>query len=227
MPEDYPILFLWSSALCSSPSPTSYCAKSGSWATAPHPPPHPGIPLCISGVGLPWPWEKTMQFLEPDLGPPGQGNPGSWVSRAYSRREGMSSGWPYPLNLWSPYLFLRSKGNIGLFQVVLVVKNPPANGGDIRDVGLIPGLGRCPGGGHGNLLQYSCLENSMDRGDCGLQSTGLQRVGHDWICMHTWTSTWKTENFRPELTQEVREKEKAWYDDSNMSGLGHRVCDHD
>ena len=60
-----------------------------------------------------------------------------------------------------------------------MVKNPPANGGDIRDVGLIPGLGRCPGGGHGNLLQYSCLENSMDRGDCGLQSTGLQRVGHD------------------------------------------------
>ena len=51
------------------------------------------------------------------------------------------------MNLWSPYLFLRSKGNIGLFQVVLVVKNPPANGGDIRDVGLIPGLGRSPGGG--------------------------------------------------------------------------------
>ena len=50
------------------------------------------------------------------------------------------------------------------FHVVLVVKNPPANAGDIRDAGLIPGLGRSPGGGHGSPLQYSCLENPMDRG---------------------------------------------------------------
>ena len=48
-------------------------------------------------------------------------------------------------------------------QVVLVVKNLPANAGDIRDTGLIPGLGGSPGGGHGNPLQYSCLENLMDR----------------------------------------------------------------
>jgi len=45
-----------------------------------------------------------------------------------------------------------------------VVKNLPANAEDIRDVGLIPGLGRSPGGGHDNPLQYSCLENPMDRG---------------------------------------------------------------
>ena len=44
-------------------------------------------------------------------------------------------------------------------QVALVVKNPPASAGDVRDVGSIPGLGRSPGGGHGNLLQYSHLEN--------------------------------------------------------------------
>ena len=48
---------------------------------------------------------------------------------------------------------------IGVSQVVLVVKNPPANAGDMRDVGSIPGLGRSPGGGHGNPSQYSCLEN--------------------------------------------------------------------
>ena len=48
--------------------------------------------------------------------------------------------------------------------MVLVGKNPPANAGDIRDVGLIPRLGSSPGGGHGNPLQYSCLENSVDRG---------------------------------------------------------------
>jgi len=44
-------------------------------------------------------------------------------------------------------------------QEALVVKNPPAKTGDIRDMGLIPGSGRFPGGGHGNPLQYSCLEN--------------------------------------------------------------------
>ena len=45
-------------------------------------------------------------------------------------------------------------------QVVLVVKNPPTNAGDLRDTGFIPGSGRSPG----ELLQYSCLENPMDRG---------------------------------------------------------------
>ena len=49
-------------------------------------------------------------------------------------------------------------------QVVLVVKNSPADVGVAGDEGLIPGLGRSPGGGHGNPLLYSCLENPMDRG---------------------------------------------------------------
>ena len=49
-------------------------------------------------------------------------------------------------------------------QVVLVVKKPPGNAGDIRDTGSIPALGRSPGEGHGNSFQYSCLENPMDRG---------------------------------------------------------------
>ena len=44
-------------------------------------------------------------------------------------------------------------------QVVLVVKNPPANAGDVKDTGSTPRLGRSPGGGYGNPLQYSCLEN--------------------------------------------------------------------
>ena len=45
-----------------------------------------------------------------------------------------------------------------------ILKTPPANAGDVRDMGSIHGLGRSPGGGHGNLLQYSCLENPKDRG---------------------------------------------------------------
>ena len=48
-------------------------------------------------------------------------------------------------------------------QVVLVIKNPPPNTGVVRDAGSIHGLGISPGGGHGNPLQYSCLENLMDR----------------------------------------------------------------
>ena len=49
-------------------------------------------------------------------------------------------------------------------QVALVLKNPPAHAGDVRDMDSIPGSGRSPGGSHGNPLQYSCLENPVDRG---------------------------------------------------------------
>ena len=52
----------------------------------------------------------------------------------------------------------------GAYHLVLVVKNLPANTGDKEDLGLISGLGRFPGGGHGNPLQYSCLDNPIDRG---------------------------------------------------------------
>ena len=55
------------------------------------------------------------------------------------------------------YVFKRAS------QMALVVKNPPANAGDTRDAGSIPGLGRSPVGGDGNPLQYSCLENPMNR----------------------------------------------------------------
>ena len=56
------------------------------------------------------------------------------------------------------------KMKIQASQVALVVKNPPANAGDIGDMGLIPGLGKSPGVGNGNSLQHSCMENPMDRG---------------------------------------------------------------
>ena len=61
----------------------------------------------------------------------------------------------------------------------LVVKNPPVNAGNVRDTGSIPGSGRSPGEGNDTPLQYSYLENTMDRGTWQLQSVGLQRVGHD------------------------------------------------
>ena len=61
------------------------------------------------------------------------------------------------------YIYIIQVINVGASQVAPVVKNPPANPGDIREVGLIPGLERSPGGGHRNPLQDSRLENSMDR----------------------------------------------------------------
>ena len=62
------------------------------------------------------------------------------------------------------FAFGRYSATIWASQVALVRKNPPANAGDLRDVGSIPGLGRSSGEWHGNLLQYSCLEHPMDRG---------------------------------------------------------------
>ena len=63
--------------------------------------------------------------------------------------------------------------------VVLVVKNPLPNAGGVKDTGLISGSGRSLGGGHGNPLQYSCLENPMDRGAWRATVQGSQRVGHN------------------------------------------------
>ena len=65
----------------------------------------------------------------------------------------------------------------GAYQVPLVVENPSANAGNVRDVALIPELGRSPGGGNGDPLQYSCLRIPWTEKPGGLQSIGLQRVG--------------------------------------------------
>ena len=81
-------------------------------------------------------------------------------------------------------------------QVVLVVKYPPANAGDIRDVGSIPGLGRSSGGGHGNPLQYSCLENPMDRGAW-------------WAIVHGIAKTWTEEELKSLLMKVKQESEKV------------------
>ena len=62
-------------------------------------------------------------------------------------------------------------------QVVLVVKNLPANAVDMRDLGLIPESGRCPGGGYDNPLQYSCWENPVDRGAW-------------WATVHRFAKSW-------------------------------------
>ena len=65
----------------------------------------------------------------------------------------------------------------GASQVALVVKNPSANAGDVRDKSSVPGLGRSPGEGNGNPLQYSCVENPMDR---GAWRATVHRVRQSW-----------------------------------------------
>ena len=62
-------------------------------------------------------------------------------------------------------LYFKGSGYLGgALLVALAVKNLPANAGDLKDAGSVPGSGRSPRGGHGSPLQYSCLENPMDRG---------------------------------------------------------------
>ena len=85
-------------------------------------------------------------------------------------------------NPWGPKgsdttegLSLSLSGTLGASQVSLVVKNPSANAGDIRDSGSIPGSGRPPGRGHGNPLLYCCLENPMDREACQATVHGVAK----------------------------------------------------
>ena len=74
-----------------------------------------------------------------------------------------------------------SKGFLG----GAVVKNGPADAGDTRDSGSTPESIKSPGGGNGNLIHYSCLGNSMDRGAWRATSMGLQRVGHNGATEHS------------------------------------------
>ena len=80
------------------------------------------------------------------------------------------------LTCWYSYMFFQNRIS------ALVVKNLPAKAGDARDTGLIPGLGRSSGVGNGNPLQYSCLENSVDRG-------AWQAIVHRVTKRQTWLST--------------------------------------
>ena len=70
-----------------------------------------------------------------------------------------------------------------------MVKNPPANAGDIRDKSSIPGLGSSPGGGHGNPLKYFARRIPWTEESDGLLSMGLQRVRHDLATRHACTHT--------------------------------------
>ena len=104
----------------------------------------------------------------------------------------------HPCHSW-PWGFHGSHRHSWASQVALVVKNPSANSGRRRDIGSIPGLGRSAGEGHGNSLQYSCLENPMDRGawratvhrvaKSGTWLKPLSMHTHTHTHSHSWTSS--------------------------------------
>ena len=111
----------------------------------------------------------------------GSGMPGSQKSLSLSFFFLTLSTTLYCFPVYVGGLYLCNAGLIFSWacQVALVVKNPLANAGDMRDSGSIPGSGRSPGEWNNNTLQYSCLGYPMDREPGGLQPIGSQRVGHD------------------------------------------------
>ena len=103
-----------------------------------------------------------------------------WVGKIPQRRERLPTPvfWPGEFHgLFSPWGCKESDTT----EWLSLSRNPPANVGDTGDSGLIPGLGRSPGVGNSKPLHYSCLENSMDRGDWQATVTGSQRVGVSMI----------------------------------------------
>ena len=97
-----------------------------------------------------------------------------------SRAEDYPDHYVTPLRRRRSKLYKRDGyKHYGVSQVVPVAKNLPASAGDVRNMGSIPGLGRFPGEGNRYPVQYSCLENPMTEEPGGLQSRGLQRVGHN------------------------------------------------
>ena len=106
----------------------------------------------------------------------------SVVETADTARDQLMEGRSYLMKKFRLYPkgneeWLKQQKVILTSQVVLVVKNPPSSTGDIRDTGSIPGLGGSLEGGHGNPLQYSCLENPMNR-------------GAGWATVHRVTTSW-------------------------------------
>ena len=97
-------------------------------------------------------------------------------------------------------------------QMVLVVKNPPANAGDTGDFGSIPGLGRSPGEGNGNPFYYSWWEIVWTEEPGGLQFTGSQRVRHDWVTEHEPCQDMKAQSYEVSLRLQLVKQESRFLD---------------
>ena len=103
---------------------------------------------------------------------------------------------------------------------MLLVRNPPANAEDIRDMGLIPGTGRSPGGGNGNTFQYSCLENLMDRG-VYCATWGSQGVRQDWSDGTKSQRTWLVHSHAP---QHIKTRSASFLHSKGSSSIDSSLC---
>ena len=115
-------------------------------------------------TNLLFPLSHVASLLPGVPSPPEQGSPSLKIICKYY----FSSTISFTLSGGRPisFLFPKCYTALGASQAALVAKNLPASEGDMRDAGSIPGLGKSPRGGHGNPVQYACLENPMDRGAC-------------------------------------------------------------
>ena len=100
-------------------------------------------------------------------------------------------GWNYKGHILNILVHIRVSG-LRQYLMISISLNPPANAGDIRDAGFILGLGRSPGGRHGNPLQCSCLENPMDRGVWWVTVHGVTKNWTQlrWLSMHSFLFWW-------------------------------------
>ena len=134
------------------------------------------------------------------------GLPGSSIHGIFQARTLERVAISFSRQTCTYYLFF-GRFLAGASQVALVVKNPPANAGDLRDVGLIPRSGRSPGEGHGNSVQYSCLENPMDRGAWWATVYGVAKsqTRLKWLSTHKHTHTF---HCLCQLRKEIEEMQK-------------------
>ena len=141
---------------------------------------HKGV-VFNKSVGSLRPWPEIQTHITQDQTLPIP-FPSRWKPSASTSSKRSNSSRTYVLIVED--IHFPPLNSLGTPQVVLVIKILPANARDVRDTGSIPGSGRSPRDGNGNLLQYSYLGNPMDRG-AWWASIGLQRVGHDWVTEHT------------------------------------------
>ena len=136
--------------------------------------------LPLSHLGSP-PLSRRPQFLPLGISPYSYSWQGSWLLPGQM--------------IWEKTKAASKMTATVALQVALVVKNPPANAGDIRGASSIPGLGRSPGVGNSNPLQYSCLENPMDRGawQATAHTVAKSQTQLKWLSMHVAfiTQSWK------------------------------------
>ena len=161
---------------------------------------HVQLPLFVLSTHIYWLTFCVMNQTQPQA---------HWWMQCTSRAA--------PANPWWRWRHLACHvSDLWASQVVLVVKNLPANSGDIRDTGSISGLGRSPGGGHGNCLQYSCLKKPTVRG-------AWQAAVHRVAQSRTWLKWLRTLTCISDL-HALLEFRPSWVEGSHLASPQFILC---